>query len=188
MRHLLGVAVVAAALASIGPRSAVAQTAGPPTSIDPGSIEIGGWDRSVAATGTTYYRCQAQECGRGSLVSVRPAAERPTLPALEANTRNIARVMGERLGPSARVVVGKAQGTGPDKTGLSVGQIAYDFHGVDAGAGISPAWSSGFVAGPRAAFTVGSSAATRDVADRNMKVFQSGLMPLAAKAPDSSNR
>lgn len=36
------------------------------------AIEVSGWERSTAATGTIYYRCGGATCAPGSTVSYRP--------------------------------------------------------------------------------------------------------------------
>jgi predicted carbohydrate-binding protein with CBM5 and CBM33 domain len=36
------------------------------------AIEVSGWERSTAATGTIYYRCRAATCAASSTVSYRP--------------------------------------------------------------------------------------------------------------------
>jgi hypothetical protein len=64
MRRLLSALAIALALAApLGVAAARAQGA---------AIEVNGWERSTAATGTIYYRCGGATCTPGSTVSYRP--------------------------------------------------------------------------------------------------------------------
>jgi hypothetical protein len=64
MRRLLSAFAIGLALsAPLGVAGARAQGA---------AIEVNGWQRSTAATGTIYYRCGGTTCAPGSTVSYRP--------------------------------------------------------------------------------------------------------------------
>lgn len=55
------------------------------------ALEVSGWERSVATTGTTYYRCRASTCDATAAVSFRPQqlTQLGTLAALRAQHEDV---------------------------------------------------------------------------------------------------
>lgn len=173
---LLLLAGMIAAMGIIGAQEAAAQTPRPGT-VDPATPELAvrGWVRGVASTGTTYYQCQTSPCGPGSTISVRRQAPSETTPEkVEARDRAVDRVMAQRFGPAVRITRGDLQ-VERVQGGIVIGRATQDYDGIRPAEGMHPAWTSGFVSGPCAAYSIGSSAAARPLADRNFTMFLSEL-------------
>lgn len=101
--------LVIAALFLLSPVAAKAQ---------PAAVDIDGWERSQATTGTIYYRCRAATCDPSATVSYRPQqlTRLGTLEALRAQHEDInARMIQASQGRLRRVVTldaGEADNSG----------------------------------------------------------------------------
>lgn len=154
-------------------------------SLDPNgdAFGISGWSRRVADTGTIFYACQRESCGKGSTVSLRkqPQGSAPTADAMRRNEARSNQAMRERLGDRiARIDVGEPR-LEQDRV-FSLGEISRTYvpaPGVDPGLQLH--WKSGFVGAAAGLYTVVSSADSRALCDDNYKIFQTALMLTLAR-------
>ena len=134
---------------------------------------VGGWDRKVADTGTIYYTCREDSCGRGSTVSMHSQTQRPqTAEEMRSQEKRIGDVIIERTGGLiARVDIGE-----PDiltKASLSMGKVTRTLVASKPGdMGFDLNWTSGFVALNKKHYTLSSSAISREHADENFDIYQ----------------
>lgn len=170
MRSRMAVAAsIAAAAVSLTPWSPALGQAAPGIRIDreTPAFELEGWAREVAQTGTIFYQCQVDRCGRGSTVSVRrQTGPSPSAAQLERLAEERARAIRDRSnGEIIGVSTGRASVTGDDV--LRQGRLTQDLELAGSAAGTSPFWTNGFVASRTLTFTIVSSAQTRQWADAN---------------------
>lgn len=138
---------------------------------------VGGWDRKVADTGTIYYTCREEKCGRGSTVSMHSQTQRPqTAEEMRSHEKRIGDVIIERAGGLiSHVDIGE-----PDiltKASLSMGKVTRTLVASKPGdTGFSLNWTSGFVAINEKHYTLSSSAISRELADENFDIYQQLLV------------
>lgn len=150
---------------------------------DTGVFTINGWSRRVADTGTVFYTCEDQACGKGSTVSMRkqPQLIAPDADAVRRNEMRTSETLRERLqGKIDRIDVGEPSVTRDQS--FSVGEISrtiVPIAGVDAG--IQAYWKTGYVTSKSAMYTISSSADSRALSDENYDMFKFALMLSGAK-------
>jgi hypothetical protein len=154
-------------------------------SVDPatGVVAMGGWSRRVAETGTIFYTCEDDSCGRGSIVSMRKQPQ-PSAPDAETMRRNEARVadsIRERAkGQVARIDIGRPAVAKDDR--FSVGEITRVIvPNAGADLGMHPHWKSGYVTTATETHTLAASANSRKACDDNYNAFKFALMLMESR-------
>lgn len=179
---LLGVTISLASFAaiSVGDARDLSLSLNP----DSGAFTIGGWSRRVADTGTIFYTCEEDACGRGSTVSMRKQPQ-PISPDAEAMRRNEMRTsdaLRERLkGKIEKIDIGEPNVS--RDAAFSIGEISRTMTpvaGVDPG--IQPYWKTGYVTNKTAMHTISSSANSRNLCDDNYNMFKFALMLSTARS------
>lgn len=151
--------------------------------IDPNSeaFGLGGWARRVADTGTIFYTCVEDSCGRGSTVSIRRQQGQP--PNAETILRNEWRVsdtIKQRLqGRIDRIDIGQPA-VASDGV-FTTGEISRSIVAAVANPGVQLHWKNGFVHSPALYYSIVSSADTRALCDENYDMVKSALMLVGAR-------
>lgn len=149
-------------------------------SIDPatGAISVGGWARRVADTGTIFYTCEDDFCGRGSIVSMRrqPQPAAPDADAMRRSEGRVADAIRERSkGQIARIDIGEPAVSRNGR--FSVGEVARDVVAAPGAAlDLHLHWKSGYVTSPELMVSLSASSNTRRNCDDNYATFKRGLM------------
>lgn len=180
-------AAFAIAMFPVAQSTAIAEEQG--INLDPKSDAFGisGWSRRVAETGTIFYTCERDSCGKGSTVSLRrqPPGPAPTADAMKRNEARIEQAMRERLGNKiARIDISEPK-LESDRV-FSLGEITRTYvpaPGVDPGLQLH--WKSGFVSTSAALYTIVSSSDTRALCAGNYGIFQTALMLSLARGSAS---
>jgi hypothetical protein len=185
MRHLVSAAIGAAFLACAA-GAAPARDLRVAIDSDTGAVGVSGWSRRVAETGTIFYTCEADFCGRGAIVSMRKQSPPIILDAegLLRNDRRNGEAMRERSQgridavESGRPIVAN---DGPVRTG-EIGRTVLPAKGGDPGVHLH--WRTGYVTGPDASHSLSSSADSRQKCEENFRIFKLALMVMGARDPD----
>jgi len=144
---------------------------------DGSAFSVGGWARQVAGTGTIFYQCQQDSCGRGSTVSLRKQSPGGYTPeTLRLNEQRVASIlMSQFPGKVTRVDISPVKNRN-DKT-FRVSEVSRTIvaqPGVEIGMPLY--WRSGFISTTASAYTISSSAGSRKLADGNFATFQVPLL------------
>ncbi|MCV9939093.1 hypothetical protein OIU35_22315 [Boseaceae bacterium BT-24-1] len=149
--------------------------------IDPdgSGFSVAGWAKQVAGTGTVFYQCQQDSCGRGSTVSLRKQSPGGYTPeALRLNEQRVASILTSQFpGKVTRVDISPVKNR-DDKT-FRISEVSRTIvvqPGVEIGMPLY--WRSGFVWTTASAYTISSSAESRKLADSNFATFQVPLLLL----------
>jgi predicted carbohydrate-binding protein with CBM5 and CBM33 domain len=138
------------------------------------AIEVSGWERSTAATGTIYYRCRAATCAASSTVNYRPqqTVQFAPLTAFRAHHDVVnQRMIGASQGRIARIdTLDASEG---DVSGARSQTIVKLIEFTD---GRREAMATGIVSDGTRHFSIVSTAPTDAVARTNMQTFLPMIM------------
>jgi hypothetical protein len=154
---------------------AVALAAAPESARAQGSaIEVSGWERSTAATGTIYFRCRAPTCAAGATVSYRPqqTVQFGPLSAFRAHHEVVnQRMIGASQGRIARIeTLAASEGEIAGARSQTIVKV------IEFTDGRREAMATGIVSDGTRHFSIVSSAPTDDVARTNMQTFLPMIM------------
>ncbi len=143
-----------------------------------GAFTMSGWSRRVAETGTIFYTCEDDSCGRGSIVSMRkqPQANAPNAETMRSNENRIADSIRERArGQVARIDISEPSVSKDDK--FATGEVARTIvPNAGANLGMHAHWKSGYVTTSDTMYTLAGSSNSRQDCDNNYSTFKFALM------------
>lgn len=174
-------AAIGIALAT-APNSAQARDVSVSVNAATGVLTVGGWSRRVADSGTIFYTCEEDACGKGSTVSMRKqTAPAPDAETLRRNEMRVADTLRERAGGRiAKIEVGEPRVT--NDGAYALGEIPRSITlPAGGGGGIHLQWRSGFIVSQTLNYTLVSSADSRQLCDDNYNTFKFGLMLMGAR-------
>jgi hypothetical protein len=138
------------------------------------AIEVSGWERSTASTGTIYYRCRAATCAAGATVSYRlqQTVQFAPIAAFRAHHETVnQRMIGASQGRIARIETLDA--SDGEMAGARTQTIVKVIEFTD---GRREAMATGIVSDGTRHFSIVSTAPTDDVARTNMQAFLPMIM------------